>query len=67
MPKNDSAAGLSRRHFLGRASALAFAAEGKVNATIEQLPLDSINEVFSRLREGKVNGRVVLDVAQPQH
>jgi propanol-preferring alcohol dehydrogenase len=43
--------------------ALAFAAEGKVKATIEQLPLDSINEVFSRLREGKVNGRVVLNVA----
>ena len=47
--------------------ALAFAAEGKVKATIEQLPLDSINEVFSRLREGKVNGRVVLNVGQPQH
>ena len=43
--------------------ALTFAAEGKVKATIEQLPLDSINEVFSRLREGKVNGRVVLNVA----
>ena len=47
--------------------ALAFAAEGKVKATIEQLPLDSINEVFSRLREGTVNGRVVLNVGQPQH
>ncbi len=43
--------------------ALGFAAEAKVKATIEQLPLDSINEVFSRLREGKVNGRVVLNVA----
>ena len=47
--------------------ALGFAAQGKVQATIEQLPLESINEVFSRLKEGKVNGRVVLDVAQPQH
>jgi alcohol dehydrogenase, propanol-preferring len=37
--------------------ALRFAAEGKVKATIEQPPLDSINEVFSRLREGKVNDR----------
>ena len=44
------------------AEALAFAAEGKVKATIEQLPLDSINDVFARLKEGKVNGRVVLDV-----
>lgn len=43
--------------------ALAFAAEGRVKATIEQLPLDSINEVFRRLREGKVNGRVVLNIA----
>jgi len=43
--------------------ALGFAAEGKVQATIEQLPLDSINEVFSRLRQTKVNGRVVLNVA----
>jgi propanol-preferring alcohol dehydrogenase len=43
--------------------ALAFAAEGKVKATIEQLPLESINDVFARLKEGKVNGRVVLKIA----
>ena len=42
--------------------ALAFAAEGKVKATIEQLPLESINDVFGRLKEGKVNGRVVLKI-----
>ena len=42
--------------------ALAFAAEGKVKATIEQQPLESINAVFARLKEGKVNGRVVLNV-----
>ena len=46
--------------------ALAFAAEGKVKATIEQQPLEAINDVFSRLREGKVNGRVVLNVAEFQ-
>src|SRR5207342_3269923 len=40
--------------------ALDFAAQGKVKATIEQLPLESINEVFERLKTGKVNGRVVL-------
>jgi alcohol dehydrogenase, propanol-preferring len=39
---------------------LAFAADGKVKATIEILPLESINEVFSRLKKGQVNGRVVL-------
>jgi|HubBroStandDraft_6_1064221.scaffolds.fasta_scaffold139339_2 propanol-preferring alcohol dehydrogenase len=41
--------------------ALSFAAEGKVKATIETLPLSSINEVFTRLKKGQVNGRVVLD------
>jgi propanol-preferring alcohol dehydrogenase len=42
--------------------ALAFAAEGKVQATTETLPLESINEVFTRLKSGKVNGRVVLGI-----
>ena len=46
------------------AEALEFAAEGKVRATIETLPLDSINDVFDRLKHGKVNGRVVLDFAK---
>src|SRR5579862_5541017 len=44
--------------------ALTFAAEGKVKATIETLPLHSINDVFKRLKEGKVNGRVVLGIGQ---
>jgi propanol-preferring alcohol dehydrogenase len=44
--------------------ALAFAAEGKVKATIELQPLDSINDVFARLKQGKVNGRIVLDIAE---
>ena len=44
--------------------ALAFAAEGKVKATIETLPLDSINDVFDRLKKGQVNGRVVLSIRQ---
>jgi propanol-preferring alcohol dehydrogenase len=42
--------------------ALSFAAEGKVKATIETLPLESINDVFSLLKAGKINGRVVLDL-----
>jgi propanol-preferring alcohol dehydrogenase len=41
---------------------LKFAAEGKVKATIETLPLESVNDVFSRLKAGKINGRVVLDL-----
>jgi propanol-preferring alcohol dehydrogenase len=44
--------------------ALAFAADGKVKATIETLPLESINDVFARLKTGRVNGRVVLGIAE---
>ena len=44
--------------------ALAIAAEGKVKATIETQQLRSINDVFSRLKKGKVNGRVVLEIAK---
>jgi hypothetical protein len=36
--------------------ALNFAAEGKVKAIIETQPLESINDVFQRLKAGKVNG-----------
>jgi propanol-preferring alcohol dehydrogenase len=43
--------------------ALQFAADGKVKATIEPQPLASINDIFDRLKHGKVNGRIVLDIA----
>jgi propanol-preferring alcohol dehydrogenase len=43
--------------------ALAFASDGKVKATIEMQPLESINHIFDRLKSGKVNGRIVLDIA----
>ena len=42
--------------------ALAFAAAGKVKATIEEAPLEAINDVFTRLRQGRVSGRVVLNL-----
>ena len=42
--------------------ALTFAADGKVKATIETQPLESINDVFNRLKSGNVNGRVVLAI-----
>src|SRR5579862_23233 len=44
--------------------ALRFAAEGKVKATIETLPLESVNDVFNRLKKGQVNGRVVLGLKE---
>ena len=43
------------------AEALAFAADGKVKADIELQPLSDINNIFDRLKHGKVAGRVVLD------
>jgi alcohol dehydrogenase, propanol-preferring len=43
---------------------LAFAADGKVKPTIETLPLGSIHDVFSRLKKGQVNGRVVLSLKE---
>ena len=42
--------------------ALRFAAEGKVKAIIETQPLESINDVFQRLKTGTINGRVVLGI-----
>ena len=44
--------------------ALTFAADGKVKATIETQPLESINNVFARLKSGNVNGRVVLQIGE---
>jgi propanol-preferring alcohol dehydrogenase len=43
--------------------ALSFAANGQVKARIETARLDDVNEVLQRLRDGKVNGRVVLNLA----
>ena len=43
---------------------LIFAAEGKVKATIETQPLESINDVFSQLKTAKVNGRIVLGIGE---
>jgi propanol-preferring alcohol dehydrogenase len=43
---------------------LAFAGDGKVKAPIETLPLESINDVFRRLKMGQVNGRVVLSLKE---
>ena len=42
------------------AEALAFAAEGKVHAHIHQARLEDINSIFADLKEGKVDGRMVV-------
>ncbi|CAM4328721.1 alcohol dehydrogenase AdhP [Kerstersia similis] len=43
--------------------ALDFAGDGKVKATVTSDKLENVNEVFDRMRQGKINGRVVLDLA----
>ena len=43
---------------------LDFAADGKVKATISTAGLDDINAVFDRMRQGQIEGRVVLDMTQ---
>lgn len=44
--------------------ALDFAADGKVKATISTARLDDVNTVFDRMRNGQIEGRVVLDLSQ---
>ncbi|NYZ61916.1 alcohol dehydrogenase AdhP [Luteimonas deserti] len=42
---------------------LAFAEMGQVRATVTTERLDAINDVFARMRAGRIEGRVVLDFA----
>ncbi len=43
--------------------AIGFAAEGKVKAQITKARLGDINEIFAKLKAGRIEGRVVLDFA----
>jgi propanol-preferring alcohol dehydrogenase len=45
------------------AEAVQFASEGKVKAHIHKARLEDINGVFAKLAEGRVDGRIVLDLA----
>jgi propanol-preferring alcohol dehydrogenase len=42
------------------AETIAFAAEGKVKARVATAPLEDINNIFKRMKEGKIDGRMVL-------
>ncbi|WP_429925726.1 alcohol dehydrogenase AdhP (plasmid) [Agrobacterium vitis] len=44
--------------------AIAFALEGKVKATISKAPLAEINGIFANLKNGEIDGRMVLDFAE---
>ena len=41
--------------------ALDFAARGQVRATVKTDTLENINDVFTRMRQGDIEGRIVLD------
>ncbi|MDQ6435597.1 alcohol dehydrogenase AdhP [Mesorhizobium sp. LHD-90] len=41
--------------------AIAFAARGQVKAEIQKAPLEDINAILTKLRKGKIEGRMVLD------
>lgn len=42
---------------------LEFARDGKVKAMVSAAPLDSINSVFDDMHQGKIEGRMVIDMA----
>jgi propanol-preferring alcohol dehydrogenase len=42
------------------AEALQFGAEGKVHTAFTQQPLESINDIFTRMKSGAIEGRVIL-------
>lgn len=39
-----------------------FAGEGRVKTTVEAQPLERINDIFHRMKQGDINGRIVLDM-----
>lgn len=45
--------------------AIAFAVEGKVKATVHVAKLEDINLVFDKLKKGEIEGRIVLEIANP--
>jgi propanol-preferring alcohol dehydrogenase len=44
------------------AEALAFAADGKVKAHYEVEPMENINSIFDRMRQGQIQGRIVMNM-----
>ncbi len=45
--------------------AISFAVEGKVKATVHAAKLEDINEVFEQMKKGEIDGRIVLEIANP--
>ncbi|MBD0255661.1 MAG: zinc-dependent alcohol dehydrogenase, partial [Cytophagales bacterium] len=47
---------------LDLAESLRFAAEGKVKAHYSLDKLENVNAIFERLKAGKIDGRVVMEI-----
>jgi len=45
--------------------AIDFAVDGKVTATVHATKLEDINSVFDVMRKGEIEGRMVMEIAQP--
>jgi len=41
---------------------LQFAADGKIKSNIEVRKLEEINDIFTEMEQGKINGRIVVDM-----
>jgi alcohol dehydrogenase, propanol-preferring len=48
---------------LDLAESLSFAAEGRVKVHYHLEPLENINQVFTDMKAGRIDGRVVLDIS----
>jgi propanol-preferring alcohol dehydrogenase len=46
------------------AECLTFAAEGKVKVTYTTAPLEDINHIFDQMKAGKIDGRIVMELAK---
>lgn len=45
--------------------AIEFALEEKVKTTVHAAKLEDINKIFSEMKEGKIEGRMVMEIASP--
>ncbi|QEE30263.1 alcohol dehydrogenase AdhP [Terriglobus albidus] len=48
------------------AESLSFAAEGRVEATYKTAALEDINNIFDQMKAGKIDGRIVMEIASSE-
>lgn len=46
--------------------AISFAVEGKVKTSVHAAKLEDINAVFDRMKKGEIEGRIVLEISDPE-